>query len=277
MQKNIFILVSALVISQLTHANIDAIGAVRTATGGTGRGAVEAVDGIYMNPAFIRDFKAQNFSYNYARDAWAISMTDAGEDSFFPAGIQMISQKNDLVDTQKIGLTLATPRWKNMVLGFTSSLVEYTDKTAGLTDEKFRQGVLDLGATLALSPNFGVGLVANKISSSTVKFNETLQLQKTMGLGLSYMMDNFARFRADVESAPDFKTDRLVYMLGIENYINDWIIFRVGFQNNKVLSKDFFTAGLGFAGPQFTLHYAYIADATDQTDQKHLFDLGIPF
>lgn len=277
MQKNIFIFLAIFISCEFSFAAIEALGAVSTATGGTGRGAVETIDGLYLNPAFIRDFKSQNFSYNYASDVWALSMTDSGEDAFFPAGIQLLSQKTDFVDTQKFGLTLATPRWKRMVLGATASLVEYSEKPAGIAGEKYRQGVVDLGMTIALGTKFAVGLVANKVSSSNVKLNEGLQLQKTMGLGLSYTMENFARFRADVESAPDYKTDRLVYMVGLENFINDWVIFRVGFQNNKVLSKDFVTAGLGFAGPQFTLHYAYIADASNQTDQKHLFDLGIPF
>lgn len=277
MQKNIFILSATLFLSLTSFASIPNLGAVSTATGGTGRGAVEAVDGIYLNPAFIRDFTSQNFSYNYGKDAWALSISDSGEDSFFPAAIQLLSQKTDLIDTQKLGLTLATPRWRNLVLGATTSLVEYTDKTGALIDNKYRQGMVDLGVTLALSKNVGVGFVANKVSSSNVKLIDSLQVQKSMGFGISYTMENFARFRADVESAPDFKTDRLIYMVGLENYINDWVIFRLGFQNNKVLSKDFITAGLGFAGPQFTLHYAYIADASDQTDQKHLFDLGIPF
>jgi len=277
MQKNIFISAAILLSFQISHASIEAIGAVSTATGGSGRGAFESVDGIYLNPAFLRDFRQQNFSYNYAGNTWALSMTDTGEDSFFPAGIQMISHKNDFVDTQKMGLTLALPRWKTIAVGATASLVEYTDKTGVLTDTKFRQGVLDIGMTAGFGDDFSVGFAMNKVSSSHVEFNEGLQLQKTMGLGLSYRVTDFSRLRADVESAPEYKTDRLVYMLGLENFINEWVIFRVGFQNNKVLSKDYFTAGLGFAGPQFTLHYAYIADTSDQTDQKHLIDLGIPF
>ena len=36
--------------------------------------------------------------------------------------------------------------------------------------------------------------------------------------------------------APENKTDRLVYMLGLENYLNDWVVFRLGYQNNNVLA-----------------------------------------
>ncbi len=266
-----------LLISQLSFAAIDTIGAISTATGGGGRGAVEPTDGLLLNPAFIRDLPGQNFSFNYSPDQWALSLSDSGEDAYFPAALVLVNQKTDLIDTQKLGIVLAAPRWKRFVIGANTSLVEYTDKMAAFPNLKYRQGVVDIGATLNFGKIFAIGLVANNIGSTNVDLNESLQVQKSMGIGLSYTMGEFARFRFDMETAPENKTDRMIYMLGLENYMNEWVVFRVGFQNNQVLSKDYITAGLGFAGPQFTLHYAYISDTANQTDQKHLFDLGIPF
>jgi hypothetical protein len=66
-------------------------------------------------------------------------------------------------------------------------------------------------------------------------------------------------------------------MGGLENYINDYVVFRLGYQNNQVTAKDYISAGLGFTGPQFGLHYAYISNTADKTEDKHLIDLGIPF
>jgi hypothetical protein len=215
MPKNIFISLIVLIACQISSAEIEAVGAVSTATGGSGRGAVDPVDGIYMNPAFLRDFTGQNFSYNYTRDAWALSLTDSGADSFFPAGVQLVNQKTDFLDTQKFGLTLAAPRWKRLVIGSTISMVEYTEKNNGVTGDKYRQGMIDIGMTVALGKSFGFGVTANKVSSSDIKLAENLQLQKTAGAGFSYILDNFARFRFDIETAPDYKTDRLVYMGGV--------------------------------------------------------------
>jgi hypothetical protein len=277
MHKNIFITILAFFLCNISFAEIDAVGAVSTATGGSGRGAIETVDGIYLNPAFLRDFTGQNFSYNYTRDAWALSLTDSGTDSLFPAGLQLINLKTETLETQKLGLTFAAPRWKKLAFGATTSMVEYMEKNSGVMGDKYRQGVVDLGITVAINSKIGFGLTANKVASSQVKIAENVQLQKTMGMGISYIINDFARFRFDMETGPDNKTNRLIYMAGMENFLNDWMIFRMGFQKNNVVSKDYITAGMGFAGPQFTLHYAYIADASDQTDQKHLFDLGIPF
>lgn len=156
-------------------------------------------------------------------------------------------------------------------------MMEYTNYISNAAQQKYRQTTLDLAATYAVASNLGIGLVANKVGASQVDLADNLQVQKTTALGLSYTYQYFARLRFDVESAPENKTDKLVYMLGLENYLNDWVIFRLGYQNNNVVAKNYFTAGMGFSGPQFGLHYAYISNTADKSEDKHLFDLGIPF
>ena len=156
-------------------------------------------------------------------------------------------------------------------------MMEYTDTLTGTTAQKYRQSTLDLAATFAASTNFGIGFVANKVTSNKITLNESLQVPQTMAIGFSYTYQNFARIKFYVETAPDNRTDRLNYMLGFENYINDWVVVRMGAQQNKVLAKDYVSAGLGFAGPQFGLHYAFISNTADKTEDKHLIDLGFPF
>lgn len=268
------LVVLSILISYKTFA---AVGAVSNATGGTGRGAVEPIDGVLLNPATISDLPNKNFTINYSTDEWAVTVADNGQESFFPAALEFIKTTTTAVDTQKLGLSFATRRWNKIALGLTGSVLEYTNFVATGTETKFRQSTADLAATLAIAKNFGLGFVATKVASNHVDLLESLQVQKTIALGLSYTYQNFARFRFDVQSAPDNKTDKLVYMAGLENYINDWVVFRIGFRNDNFAKKDYFTAGLGFSGPQFGLHYAYISNTADKTEDKHLIDLGIPF
>lgn len=253
------------------------VGAVSTATGGSGRGAVEPVDGLLLNPAIISDLPTKNFSVNYSPDQMALTVSDNGKDAYFPAALQFIRTTDPVVDTQQLGLSFATDRWKKIALGATASMVEYTNYFSAGIEQKYRQSTFDLGATAAFSKNFGIGIIAKKLASGSVALPENLQIQKTLGFGMSYTYQNFARLRLDVESAPDNKTDKLVYMGGLENYINDYMVFRLGFQSNQVTTKDYFSAGLGFTGPQFGLHYAYISNVANKTEDKHLIDLGIPF
>lgn len=254
-----------------------AVGAVSTATGGSGRGAVEPVDGILLNPAMISDLPQKTFSFNYSVDHWALTIADNGEEAYVPAAFKLVTLKTNSLETQQLGLSLASWRKKKISIGGTANIVEYTDRSSSFIEQKYRQSTLDLAATYALAPNVGVGFVANKVGASQIDLTEQSQVQQTIALGLGYTYQNFARLRFDIESAPGNKTDRLVYMLGLENYLNDWIVFRFGYQNNNVTVQNYFTAGAGFSGPQFGLHYAYISSLTGPSEEKHLIDLGIPF
>ena len=156
-------------------------------------------------------------------------------------------------------------------------IIEYDlDSTKGLSS-KYRQTVADLGATYAVSKNFAFGAVVYKLASSKTDLSSDLQKQNSIGLGMSYTYQNFVRFRFDIESAPECKEDRLVYMSGMETFLNDWMVLRFGYQNNNVLSKNFTSVGLGFSGPQFGFHYAYLSNPADRQDDRHSVDLGIPF
>lgn len=172
-----------LLISNLSFASV---GAVSTATGGSGRGAVESVDGILMNPAFIRDLLNRNFAFNYAPDAWALTVSDNAPDSLFPAALQMVSTKDTNINTQKLGLTVAAPRLKTVVFGATAAMVSYDFNPNMNTAEKFHQAVLDLGLTWAISNDIGFGIVAKNASASEVALAKNLQLQRTIAAGASY-------------------------------------------------------------------------------------------
>lgn len=271
--KSLFFVV---IIAFISHA-LATIGAVSTATGGTGRGAVEPIDGILLNPATVSDLPTKNFAVNYSPEHWAMTVTDNGKDVYLPAALRFVKSHFPAIDSQQLGLTFASRRWKKFAIGGTGSMMEYTNVLSGTTEQKFRQTTLDLAATFAAGPNFGIGFVANKVTSSKITLDERLQAQQTMALGFSYTYQNFARLRFDLESAPDNKTDKLNYMLGFENYVNDWVVVRMGVQQNKITAKDYISAGLGFAGPQFGLHYAFISNTEDKTEDKHLIDLGFPF
>ena len=260
-----------------SHQVSAAIGAVSTATGGSGRGAVEPVDGVFLNPAMISDLSKKNFSFNYSAEQWGLAIVDNGADSYFPAALTLVRTDTSALDTQQVGLSIASARWQRISLGVTASMYEYVNLGAGNIEQKYRQGVFDAGLTFAITPNFGFGIVGKKINSSKIDLAENLQAQKTTAAGISYTYQKFARVRLDVETAPDNKTDRLVYMAGLENYVNDWLVFRIGYQNNNVIDKDYITAGAGFSGPQFGLHYAFISNTSTKAEDKHLVDLTVPF
>lgn len=273
-KKTIIAIVFLFSVNVFSH---EPIGAVSTATGGTGRGAAEPIDSVLLNPAIVATLPTKFFSFNYTKDQWGLTIADNGHEALFPAALAFVKSDSDTFKTQQLSLALSARIASGLAVGLMGSMLEYTKTTNPLLEDKYRQSTGDLGIAYAPNKYFGLGLVANKVFSSSTDLEDALEVQKTVGLGASYTYLNFARFRLDVESAPENKTDRLVYMSGIETYMNDWVIVRLGYQNNNVVSKNYITAGLGFAGPQFGLHYGYISNVVDKKEDKHSIDLGIPF
>jgi len=277
--KTFFKIVFLSIISLFSSTSFAQVaGSVSMATGGTGRGTVDPTDSVLLNPAIVAQIPTKYFSFNYATDQMGLTISDNGRQALFPAAIAFNRTEVDHLKTQNMGVAVAYSPKPKFAIGLMASLVEYSfDNNPAIGDQKFRQTVGDLGATYAFSKNFAVGAVAYKVFSSKSDVDETLQRQRTLGFGTNYIYENFVRFRFDVESAPENKFNRLVYMGGVETFMNDWLVLRLGYQNNNVLSKNFTTAGLGFAGPQFGLHYAYLTNPADHDDDRHSVDLGIPF
>lgn len=272
--KIVFYCFIFLIYSTHSFANI---GAVSTATGGTGRGTIEPVDGVLLNPSIIADLPKNNFSVNYSSTQWAMTVSDNGSDALFPAAMKFMRSNENSLETQQLGIVMAAPRWKKLSFGLTASVVEYSQTLSAFAQQNYRQSTLDFGATLAIDKNFGFGFVATRIVSSEVGLQEDLQLPKTLSLGLSYTYLNFIRTRFDVQSGPQNRLNQFVYMAGLESYVNDWVVFRLGYKNDNVAKKDYGSLGMGFAGPQFGLHYAFISNVKDKSEDQHLIDLGIPF
>ncbi len=273
MRKNIFIF--TLLVSQFIFAS-PIIGSVSTATGGTGRGAIEPVDGTLLNPSSVAKIKTQFFSFNYSNEQMGVTIADNGKEALFPAALAFVRTDINNLKTQDMAVVVAYSVLPRLSLGTTVSLVEYVTNLKN-TEQKYRQTVSDIGASYALAKNISVGIVAYKILSTGSELEKTLQKQQLLGMGASYTFDNFVRFRFDIESAPENKVDRLTYMAGLETFLNDWMIIRLGYQNNNVLSKNFMTAGLGFSGPQFGLHYGYLTNVSNRDEDRHTVDLGVPF
>lgn len=251
-------------------------GSVSMATGGTGRGTAEPTDSVLLNPAIVAQIPTKYFSFNYSKDQMGLIISDNGREALFPAALAFNRTELDHLQTQTIALSLAYSPIPKLSFGLGIGLIEYSFDNS-TTEQKLRQTAGDFGMTYAFFKNFAIGVVGYKVFASKSDLDSRIQKQKSVGAGINYTYESFARFRFDVESGPDNKTNRMIYMSGLETYINEWMVLRMGYQNNNVLSKNFVTAGLGFAGPQFGLHYAYLSNPADSDDNRHSVDLGIPF
>jgi hypothetical protein len=249
-------------------------GAPSMASGGAGAGVLEEVDGTYLNPASIALFQKKSFAASFSKYHTNIHMTDNGRDAFFPAALAYTKTDENQIQTQAYHLVIAYPILPNLSLGSDLSMREIKFETA---TQKFRQTIVSPAICYLFSEAFSAGLVWKNKALTDTDLNDIIDLNSTVVFGLGYVYDKFAKIRADIETAEHEKTDKMIYKFGIETYLNDWIITRIGYQNNNAHSLNFFTAGVGFAGPQFGLHYAYQSEARNIRDPLHTIDLNIPF
>ena len=270
--KNLFLLIIGSWLSISAFA-FQPMGAVSGATGGSGAGSNDIIDGVFVNPATIALFGHKNFAASYSKEHLNVQFTDNGKDALFPAALLYTSNNLSGFKTKAFHLTMASAWWNQLGFGVDASAREIT---INATAEKYSQTVISTGLFYQ-NQGFGVGLVSKNKPLTNTALTDDLDQTATAVIGFSYIYDDFAKLKFDIESAEDQKVNKLIYMAGIETYLNDWIVTRIGYRNDNVHSLNYFTAGIGFNGPQFGLNYAYQSEARTTTDPLHTVDLNIPF
>ena len=278
--KKIFALlaVSILFISNSFAAQIpNTSGAVSSATGGAGVSVVDVDDSVFLNPAVIPLFPRKQLSLSYSSERFSVNMVDNGADALFPAGIGYEKYSNDNFKSNVYHLMLAyafETQAGNISFGADFNLNDM--KLTG-SDESYKQTRATLGFLWQASKAFSFGLVHKNIALNDTDLPDLIDKVTTTTAGFAYVYQSFAQVRFDMETVEKQPSDRYIYKIGLETYINDWIITRFGYRNDNISSMNFTTLGVGFAGPQFQLHYAYQSEAKSTVDPLHIIDLSVPF
>lgn len=249
-------------------------GAVSGATGGTGRGSLEGVDGVWLNPALIPILPQKNLTLGGSSENLQALFVDNGQDALFAAALMYHQTRNDIQNSKDYRLGVGFELVKNFSFGLDISFEEV--ELASLS-EKYKPITSNIGLFYNMGPEFSVGLVSHQTPLNDLNAPEVLKNRSTIGLGLSTIFENFIKFKFDVQTEERQKAKNLIYMYGLESFMNEWILVRLGYRNDNVHSLNYLTAGVGFTGPQFGLHYAYQNEANSITDPLHTVDLNIPF
>lgn len=253
---------------------IENTGAVSGATGGSGVGSLEDVDGVYLNPASIALFPKKSFAASFSKVHTNIHMTDNGRDALFPASLSYTKSDENGLQNQSYNLVIAYPLTTTLALGTAISLRELK---VDVIDEKYRQTLVSPALFYQILGSVSMGIVWKNKELSDTDLTDTLDKTSSVAVGFAYIYEKFAKIRFDLETAENEKTNKMIYKFGLETFVNDWIVTRFGYQNDNAHSLNFFTAGIGFVGPQFGLHYAYQSEARNTRDPLHTIDLNIPF
>ena len=156
------------------------------------------------------------------------------------------------------------------------SVLESLHQEDRIGENRFAQTNVQTGSLWAPNNSLGAALVFDNLLNPSDSVPESMRLKKTVGLGASYNHKQFVRFKADLVSAAYQDFAKPTIGLGVESYMNRWLIMRIGLQRDNTEEASLYTAGMGFMGPKFGLHYAYVNSPQNESLTRHSVDLAVP-
>jgi hypothetical protein len=162
----------------------------------------------------------------------------------------------------------------NKQISFGLGIVHEDDRS--LVD-RYTQTNVQTGFLWTPNSNVGAAVVFdNLVPPQTDSIPESYRLKQTIGAGVSYNYRRIVRLKADLISAENDTFGKPTIAAGMESYMNRWMILRWGLARNNQLAANLYTAGLGFVGPKFGLHYAYQNSPQNESLSRHSVDLAVP-
>ncbi|MGZ3770658.1 MAG: hypothetical protein ACXVCP_13690 [Bdellovibrio sp.] len=242
---------------------------ISAATGGTGRATVEAGDSAFLNPGTLVHLRGHSMFTSFSKDEFAVSLTDNTEDSFLPSALSYVQRKSTVTQGElqqhDILLSLAEFAVDKIAFGITGHYLEHK-----LATVSYRQSNADLGVIYTPQPHIGWALVAYNVFGEDKDIPQNFRSKRSVAAGFNYIYKSTVRARLDA-------TTDSVFMAGLETYVNQFLITRLGYQNDTDDKREIITAGAGFKGPRFAIDYAYQGNSQISGDYRHSVDLVIPF
>lgn len=251
------------------------LGSVSTSLGGAGAGSLNPVDAAFNNPASFSLFEQRAAAFSYSRDLFRISLADNGMEALFPA---LLGYSQSDINDEKI---------KSFYLGFSHAFSPkfsiganfgFQQTQIPTVADNFRQNLVDLGLIYRPNEWFSVGAVVKNQPMNDTDLPNSIDDRPTQAVGFEAKYQNLVNIRGELEAGKNANSDqRVIVKGGLEILMNEWVQLRLGYQNNNIISQNYFTAGLGFGGPQFGLHYAYVKESEFEKETHHSIDLAVPF
>jgi hypothetical protein len=261
-------------------------GAVSSSTANTGSATVETSEAAFMNPASIGHLRGYHFytgfsttrQTNTSKDQnLAFSLTDAMPGTVVPTALGYVQSNRQLQNEQddslsrNIRLSFGNMFLKRWAFGLTGSY--YNDRWQ---NQSYQQTNLETGFLWTPNTQFGFGLqLKNLLNSDSAVPLEVRQIPQSI-LGFSYNYKKFVRAKVDLKADSDNSLRYTTLGFGLESYLNRWLIIRWGVGRDNEAEADQYSAGVGFAGPKFGLHYAYQSSPQNDRLTRHSVDLAVP-
>lgn len=287
MKKNFFCAEFVLFVFLLSGQSVfsDYSGAVTAGTAGSGRAAVEASESPFLNPAAIPYLSGYYFTSGFGNSSQDglnskdinLSLTDNLKDTLIPTSFAYGQSSTHQLDS---GEEFSRRQFKLSFGGFWNRTITsgigliYEDDQ--LPASRYSQTNMVLGAQWVPNKDLGFAVVLDNLFAANNSIPDNYRLKKSTAFAFVANYLKFMRVKVDLVSAQDNDFAYPTFAAGVENYLNRWMIFRVGAQKNNFDNYNLYSTGIGFVLPKFGFQYAYQTSPENNTEIRHKVDLAVP-
>lgn len=257
-------------------------GAVSGATAQSGRAALETTDTPFMNPAGVAHIRGYYFASTFSTGAlepeinqkeYSLTLIDNMNDTLIPTSLgfnETVRTQNDRTDVRKdFVLSLAYPLGPKLSMGLG---LKYQDD---FFIDRYRQSNASLGALWMPNQKLAFALVFENLIGQDPLLPATLRQRPGAGAGIAYLHSRVVRMKADVNSSSQNSLNKPTVSIGVESFLTQWVLTRIGIQRNQEREANLYTGGFGFLGPKFSANYAFLRESINN-EARHAVDLTIP-
>ena len=253
---------------------------ISSALGNSGRAKINPSECVFLNPACLPHYRGyemslfgqwQDFTDQNTPNTFGFSLSDNGGLGVWPMSFAFLKrnlynpaynpESPDQNNIQETGYHLSLAKF--IFKGFTFG-VGYHHTVYQIDDKKFPYQQLHFA--VLYTPTSDIGLTAVAYNLFTLEGKKNVRflgshkafLEKSLALGGQYLLTKKWKFSVDGIYYPELpKGKKLQLGLGIENNLNDFLIFRLGFNKNLVFDSSHWSAGFGLDLPRFRIDYSY--------------------
>ena len=238
--------------------------------GDSGFAVIEPSECIYLNPACIAHYKSYEVAMSAGTGAelegqkasfLGVSFSDNKEGTIFPASFSYLRQRwqenegQSSQDRQTYALSTARFLAPRLSLGLS---YQYSHRASKDVAQGVHGGIL-----YTPSPRLGLALVGHSVGKEPFYW----------GVGAYYLHTSRWRVSSDLSFFPE--TGSLDLGGGIETWLNNFVILRLGFKHSEMEQMGKWTTGFGLFLARFRLNYSY-QQVRRSGDGLHAVDIKIP-
>lgn len=257
------------------------------ALGGAGAAARGGSINMLANPATVAlmttveanaQYRNGDLSDGRTESFYGLSIADNTEDVVIAGGVTYLrgTKKFDSLESQDQywNVSLGKVLGRRFALGgsvlFLDSQVEGGDS--------YKQYSGTLGGLLILSEEFTFGAVFDSFANPASEVPLPIRLTPTGRVGLRWTPKDFLSVRLDVSRREHENPDREgAVHFGMESFVNQFTIIRLGGRVDDFHKQNYFTAGWGFNGPRLKLNYSLEKPLKESNGAMHSVDMLISF